>query len=71
MPRRNGSRACSAGRCGFLGIGTRKIAVEWSALRFELPGDRGVITVDVTRDQLRAAPEYKPSDSAVVRRVSD
>lgn len=56
---------------GFLGIGTRKIAVEWSALRFELPGDRGMITVDVTREQLRAAPEYKPSDSAVVRRISD
>lgn len=56
---------------GFLGIGTRKIAVEWSALNFGTPGDRSVVTVDVTRDQLRAAPEYKPNDSAVVRRVSD
>ena len=40
---------------GFLGIGTRKIVVEWSAFRFA--GDQ--ITVDVSRDQVRAAPEYK------------
>ncbi len=56
---------------GFLGIGTRKIAVEWSALRFESTGKQPVILVDVTRDQLRRAPEYKPGDPAVVRRASE
>lgn len=56
---------------GFLGIGTRKIAVEWSALRFENVGKHPTVIVDVTRDQLRAAPEYKPNEPAVVRRVSD
>ena len=55
---------------GFLGIGTRKIAVEWSALRFEGDGKQPVI-VEMTRDQLRVAPEYKPSEPAVVRRASD
>ena len=56
---------------GFLGIGTRKIAVEWSALRFESDGKQPVVIVEMTRDQLRVAPEYKPSEPAVVRRAAD
>jgi len=56
---------------GFLGIGTRKIAVEWSALTFEREGRQPVVIVEMTRDQLRIAPEYKPSEPAVVRRVAD
>ena len=56
---------------GFLGIGTRKIAVEWSALRFEADGKDTVIVVDVTRDQLRVAPEFKPSEPAIVQRASN
>jgi hypothetical protein len=56
---------------GFLGIGTRKIAVEWNALRFESDGKQPVLVVDLTRDQLRAAPEYQPNEPAVVRRASD
>ncbi len=56
---------------GFLGIGTRKIAVEWSALRFEPDGKDTVIVVDVTRDQLRVAPEWKPNEPAIVRRAAN
>jgi hypothetical protein len=56
---------------GFLGIGTRKIAVEWSAVSFESDGKQPVLFVDLTRDQLRAAPEYKGSEPAVVRRAFD
>jgi hypothetical protein len=56
---------------GFLGIGTRKIAVEWSALRFEMDGKRPAIIVDLRRSQLRAAPEYKPSEPVVVVRTFD
>lgn len=44
---------------GFLGIGTRKIAVDWSAFRFS----GQAILVDISRDQLRAAPEYKPNEA--------
>src|SRR5262249_1249174 len=44
---------------GFLGIGTRKIAVEWSALHFEPDNKPPSIVLDMTRDQLRKAPEYK------------
>ena len=54
---------------GFLGIGTRKIAVEWTALRFESDGKQPVLIVDLTRDQLRVAPEFKANEPAVVRRA--
>jgi len=47
---------------GFLGLGTRKVAVDWYALRFVGEGSRVAIAVDVTREQLRAAPEYKPNE---------
>jgi len=47
---------------GFLGIGTRKIAVDWSAFRFAGPS----VMVDVTRDQLRATPEYKEKEAPFV-----
>jgi hypothetical protein len=53
---------------GFLGIGTRKIAVEWSALRFKVQGTQPTAIVKMTRDQLRVVPEYKPD---AVRRVTD
>lgn len=54
---------------GFLGIGTRKIAVEWSALRVE--ADKSPVAIlDVTREQLRAASEYKPDRPAAVFRVN-
>jgi len=45
---------------GFLGVGSRKIALDWNALRFAPAGDpRGRITVELTKDQVRAAPEYR------------
>ncbi len=56
---------------GFLGIGTRKIAVEWSALSFVNDGKQPIVIVEMTRNQLRVAPEYKPSEPAVVRRAAD
>jgi PRC-barrel domain len=56
---------------GFLGIGTRKIAVDWSVLRFESDGRKTMVIVDLTRDQLRVAPEYKSGEPAIVRRASE
>ena len=44
---------------GFMGVGSRKIAVQWSTLHFA-PGDtEPQITLDLTPDQIKAAPEYK------------
>lgn len=53
---------------GFLGIGTRKIVVEWSALTFEAKGKQSQIILEMGRDQLRAAPEYKPAQPVVGRK---
>lgn len=52
---------------GFLGVGSRKIAVDWNALRFRPDSaKRDVITLELTRDQVKAAPEYKDKQPVVV-----
>ena len=52
---------------GFLGVGSRKIAVDWNALHFPPPGKSGArITLELTRDQLKAAPEYQDGKPVVV-----
>jgi hypothetical protein len=44
---------------GFLGVGSRKIAVRWSALHFA-PGDaKHPVTLELTPDQIKGAPEFK------------
>jgi len=48
---------------GFLGVGTRKIAISWSALRFDLGEKKNVIALDLDRERLKAAPEYKYTES--------
>jgi hypothetical protein len=48
---------------GFLGVGTRKIAISWNALRFDLGEKKNVIALDLDREQLKAAPEYKYTES--------
>jgi hypothetical protein len=51
---------------GFLGVGSRKVVVDWAALHFP-PLDQGDrITADLTRDQAKAAPEYKAGQPVVV-----
>jgi hypothetical protein len=44
---------------GFLGVGIRKIAVDWDALQFSPYQTHERITVALTRDQVKAAPEFK------------
>jgi hypothetical protein len=52
---------------GFLGVGSRKIAVAWNALSFPSDGKKiDRVNLDLTRDQVRAAPEYKPDKPIVV-----
>jgi hypothetical protein len=52
---------------GFLGVGSRKIAVDWNALHFPPPGKAGArITLELTRDQVKAAPEYQEGKPVVV-----
>ncbi len=56
---------------GFLGVGSRKIAVDWNALRFEPGGKPDRITVDLTRNSVRLAPEYKEGAPVVVLGLPD
>jgi PRC-barrel domain protein len=56
---------------GFLGVGNRTIAVDWSALRFPTSGPMDHIILELTRDQVRLAPEYKPGEPLVVLGLGD
>jgi hypothetical protein len=52
---------------GFLGVGSRKIVVDWNALHFGRVANKGdSITLDLTKAQVAAAPEYKDDAPIVV-----
>ncbi|MCW2315646.1 hypothetical protein M2322_001180 [Rhodoblastus acidophilus] len=51
---------------GYLGVGARKIAVDWRALHFPEKGGMDRLIADLPRDQLRAAPVYKEGEPIVV-----
>jgi PRC-barrel domain len=52
---------------GFLGVGSRKIVVDWNALHFwNVANPSKSITLELTRDQVKAAPEYKDDQPIVV-----
>lgn len=44
---------------GFMGVGSRKIAVQWSSLHFVPSDAKHPITLALSPDQIKAAPEYK------------
>ena len=54
---------------GFLGVGSRKVAVDWGALKFSV-NKTGAITTALTRNQIRVSPEYKAGEPIVVLRAS-
>ncbi len=58
---------------GFFGMGTRRIAVAWRALRFTTNVGVGRITLDMTLDQIKDTPDYKrpatPADPPVTMAV--
>ncbi|MDR7038729.1 hypothetical protein J2X36_003500 [Methylobacterium sp. BE186] len=51
---------------GFLGVGSRKIAVDWRSLRFATDGKPGRIALQLSRNQVRVSPEYKSGEPIVV-----
>jgi hypothetical protein len=52
---------------GFLGVGSRRIAVAWNALRFPGNSKKGEhVALELTRDQVRTAPEFKEDKPVVV-----
>jgi hypothetical protein len=64
---RNGDvRAAIIDFGGFLGVGTRKVAVDWHALHFPSKGRLDNATLTLGRDAVTKAPEYKPGEPIVV-----
>ena len=52
---------------GFLGVGSRKIVVDWNALHFgRVANNSDAITLELTKAQVAAAPEYKEDKPIVV-----
>ncbi len=47
---------------GFLGVGSRKIAVDWHAVHFVSGGKTVRIVLDLTRDEVTGSQEYKPGE---------
>ena len=60
-------RAAAIDFGGFLGVGSRKIVVDWNALHFGRVANKSdSITLDLTKEQVMAAPEYKEGTPIVV-----
>jgi len=52
---------------GFLGVGSRRIVVDWNALHFgRIANKRDSISLELTKEQVTAAPEYKEDTPIVV-----
>jgi len=51
---------------GVLGVGSRKVAVDWKALDFKQTAKSGNIILTLTRDQIRTVPEYRPGEPTVI-----
>jgi sporulation protein YlmC with PRC-barrel domain len=51
---------------GFLGVGTRKIAVDWRLIRFPSDEKMDNVMVDLTSNQLRVSPVFKAGEPVVV-----
>jgi PRC-barrel domain protein len=60
-------RAAAIDFGGFLGVGSRKIVVDWNALHFGRVADKSdSIFLELTKAQVAAAPEYKEDKPIVV-----
>jgi hypothetical protein len=51
---------------GFLGVGTRRIAVDWPLLRFDLNARDKPLILSVDRQKLQSAPEYNSNKPRVL-----
>lgn len=51
---------------GFLGVGSRKIAVDWHILHFPKTGGMNKLIADLPLNQLREAPVFKPGEPIVI-----
>ena len=61
-----GIRAAIIDFGGFLGVGSRKIAVDWRAVHFVAGGKTIHIVLDLTREDVVGSHEYKPGDQITI-----
>jgi sporulation protein YlmC with PRC-barrel domain len=50
---------------GFFGIGDRRVAVDWKALKFQVQQDHIAISTNLDEAALKTMPEYKPAATTV------
>lgn len=55
---------------GFLGVGSRQIAIDWRTIRFVPNSKIDAVTIDLSKDQLRVAPVYKAGEQIVILNAS-
>ena len=60
----NGVQAVVLGVGGFLGMGTKDVAVMLSSIQITKDGNATKLVVDATKDQMKAAPTYDPKARA-------
>jgi hypothetical protein len=51
---------------GFLGVGNRRIAVDWSLLKFQPDDPDAPVLLDVAKRKLQETPEYKGAEHPMV-----
>jgi PRC-barrel domain len=66
VDRSGGIRAAIIDFGGFLGVGSRKIAVDWRAVHFVSGGKTIRIILDLTREDVVGSHEYKPADQITI-----
>ena len=47
---------------GFLGVGSKAVAVKWSDLRYDRNGDSLMVTTSLSKDELKAMPDFAASE---------
>lgn len=51
---------------GFMGLGSRRVAVAWHVLRLRSDGGMVRLMIDVAPDVVIAAPEFRPEEPATI-----
>ena len=51
---------------GFMGLGSRRVALSWDLLRFRAEGERVHMAIELPTDAVTAAPEFRPGEPATI-----
>ncbi len=51
---------------GFMGLGSRRVAVAWHVLQLRADGDVVRLMIDVAPDVVIAAPDFRPEEPATI-----